>query len=208
MTNRKTRILIADDHAVYRMGLVALLGTDPKVEVIGEAEDGESAVRLALKTRPDVVLMDILMPGQDGISATQELHDRLPEAKVLILTTSSTSDDLAAALRNGATGAINKSADNIRLLEAIQSVAQGKKYISDEIRRLIAEDPPAPGLSPRQAEILQSITRGLTTPEIALQLGISQESVKMHTSALFAKIGVANRTEAVAIALRKHLLKF
>lgn len=204
---KKTRLLIVDDHAVYRIGLVALLETVPDIEVVGEADDGETAVREALRLKPDVVLMDIMMPGMDGIDATKAIHQRLPSAQILVLTTSATSDDLAAALRNGAAGAINKSADNARLVAAIHMVAEGKESVSPEIQRLIAEDPPAPELSRRQSEILQAITRGLSNPEIAKQLGISTESVKEYINNLFAKIGAANRTEAAAIALRKHLTK-
>ena len=203
----KTRILIADDHAVYRMGLVALFETEPGFEVVGEADDGRSALDLATKLKPDVILMDIMMPGMDGIAATKAIREQLPDARVLILTTSTTSDDLAGARRNGAVGAITKSADNSRLLEAIRTVASGREFVSEEIERLIAEDPPAPELSPRQAEILRYITKGLTTPEIARLLRIGPESVKVHVNALFNKIGAANRAEAVAIALRKHLLK-
>ena len=203
----KTRILIADDHAVYRMGLVALFETEPGFEVVGEADDGNSALDLAIKLKPDVVLMDIMMPGMDGIAATKAIHEQLPDARILILTTSTTSDDLAGARRNGAAGAITKSADNSRLLDAIRAVASGREFVSEELERLIAEDPPAPDLSPRQAEILRCITQGLTTPDIARLLKIGPESVKVHVNALFNKIGASNRAEAVAIALRKHLLK-
>ena len=203
----KTRILIADDHAIYRMGLVALFETEPGFEVVGEADDGNSALDLAIKLKPDVVLMDIMMPGMDGIAATKAIHEQFPDARILILTTSTTSDDLAGARRNGAAGAITKSADNSRLLDAIRTVASGQEFVSEEIERLIAEDPPAPDLSPRQAEILRCITQGLTTPDIARLLKIGPESVKVHVNALFNKIGASNRAEAVAIALRKHLLK-
>ena len=203
----KPRILIADDHAIYRMGLVALFETEPGFEVVGEADDGNSALDLAIKLKPDVVLMDIMMPGMDGIAATKAIHEQFPDARILILTTSTTSDDLAGARRNGAAGAITKSADNSRLLDAIRTVASGQEFVSEEIERLIAEDPPAPDLSPRQAEILRCITQGLTTPDIARLLKIGPESVKVHVNALFNKIGASNRAEAVAIALRKHLLK-
>ena len=203
----KIKVLIVDDHAVYRMGLIALLDTEPDIEVVGEAEDGKSALRKAAKLSPDVVVMDLMMPVMDGIAATREFRQQLPSAKILILTTSTTSDDLANALRNGAVGAITKSDATSKLITAIRTVAMGRESVSSEIRRLIADDPPIPELSPRQLEILQSITRGLTTHDIAKQLGISAESVKMHSSILFSKLGASNRTEAVAIALRKHLLK-
>jgi len=204
---RRIKVLIVDDHAVYRMGLIALLETEPDFEVIGEADDGLSALRKASRLKPDVIVMDLMMPGMDGIAATRELRRQIPDAHVLILTTSTTSDDIANALKNGAAGAITKSDAPSNLVSAIRAVADGQASVSGEIRRLLAEDPPAPELSPRQLEILESITRGLTTPDISRLLGISPESVKMHTSALFSKLGVSNRPEAVAIALRKHLLK-
>ena len=203
----KIKVLIADDHAIVRMGLSALLETEDDIELVGEADDGEAAVRKALRLKPDVVVMDLMMPEMDGIAATAALKERLPGARVLILTTSTVSDDIARALDAGAQGAITKSSANARLLAAIRSVASGKRVISPEIAELISEDPPLPELTARQSEILASITRGLTNADIAKQLGIVPDSVKEHVNAIFAKIGAANRTEAVAIALRKHLLK-
>ena len=202
----KIRVLIVDDHALVRMGLIALLGTEPDVDVVGEAEDGAAAVRKALRLRPDVVVMDIMMPGTDGITATRELKERLPGVRVLILTTSTASDDIARALEAGASGAITKSTANAKLIIALKAVAAGRRYLAPEIEELMTADPPVQKLTNRQTEILRSVTRGLTNADIALQLGIGAESVKDHLNAIFAKIGAANRSEAVAIALRKHLV--
>jgi DNA-binding NarL/FixJ family response regulator len=204
----KVRVLIADDHSVVRMGLASLLGTAKNVEIAGEAVNGEDAVRKALKLRPDVVVMDIVMPKKDGVAATEEILAAAPETKVLILTTFGTSDDIARALKAGATGAIMKSATNRELLAAVQSVAQGKRFISTEVEGILANDPPIPELSQRQREILESISRGLTNKEIATALDISLESVKSHVKVILEKLEASSRTEAAAIAQRKNLLKF
>lgn len=203
----KIKVLVVDDHFLVRMGLVALLETETDIEVVGEAEDGASAVRTAMECRPDVVIMDLMMPVMDGIAATKAIKQRLPETEVLILTTSTVSDDLAHALNAGAMGAITKSSNNASLLAAIRSVNAGIRTISPEISQMLTDDPPIPELTERQREILHSVTRGLTNLDIGKQLGISPESVKDHVNAIYAKLGAANRTEAVAIALRKHLLK-
>ena len=205
--NGKIRILVADDHKIVRIGLVSLLNTIDGLEVIGEASDGDEVVTIAQRTRPDVVVMDLMMPKKDGDTATAEIHAMLPETRILILTTFGTSDGIARALASGATGAVMKTADDRLLVEAIREVASGRRYISDDIRRLLAEDPPIPELTDRQMEILQSITRGLTNADIAKLLGIREDSVKKLVATVCTKIGAANRTEAAVIAIRKHLLK-
>ena len=201
------KILLIDDHSVMRMGLAALLGTQRDLQIVGDAGDGETGIRKALKLRPDVVIMDLMMPVMDGVATTRELLAKMPEAKVLILTTFGSSDGIAHALESGAKGAIMKTADLAELLDAIRAVARGERSVAPEIEQILTEDPPVPELSPRQTDIMKSVIRGLTNEDIAKQLGISLPMVKEHVKALFAKIGAANRTEAVAIALRKHLLK-
>ena len=203
----KLRVLIVDDHAILRMGLASLLNSKGALEVVGDAANGTSGIKKAQKLKPDVVIMDLMMPGMDGGETTRRLMAQDPDAKVLILTTFGTSDGITRALEAGAKGAIMKNCDFEELLTAIRSVAAGKNYISSEIKRIMSKDPPVAALSPRQTEILQSIVRGLSNPDIAKQLGISLDMVKEHVETLFQKIGAANRTEAVAIALRKHLLK-
>jgi DNA-binding NarL/FixJ family response regulator len=202
----KIRILIADDHAIVRMGLCTLLDAQEDFEVVGEAGNGEQTVARALKLRPDVVVMDLVMPKRDGVAATAELREKLPTARCLILTSFGTSKELKSALDAGAAGILLKSTANGKLVSAIRKIAAGKPVIADDVGQLIAEEPPIPELSPRQREILESLTRGLSNNEIALQLDISAESVKTHMTKLFEKLGAANRTEAVAIATRKHLL--
>ena len=201
------RVLIVDDHAILRMGLASLLASKSEIEVVGDASDGPSGIRKALKLKPDVVIMDLMMPGMDGIEATKELLAKAPESKILILTTFGTSNGINNALEAGAMGAVMKNCDFSELADAIRAVASGKRYVAADVERILVADPPVAALSPRQMEILQSIVRGLSNPDIAKQLGISVDMVKEHVESLFQKIGAANRTEAVAIAFRKHLLK-
>ena len=204
---KQIRILIADDHKVVRLGLKSLFGTEPGMAVVGEAEDGARTVKAAGKLAPDIIIMDLLMPGMDGVEATKRILEQHPDAHVLVLTSLASSDGIAAAIDAGAKGALLKSADDAIVLEAIHRVAAGESYIQPEIRNMLADDPPIPKLTPRQLDVLQSMTRGLTNKDIATQLGLCETRVIQHVNALLAKIGAANRTEAVAIALRKHLLK-
>ena len=203
----KIKILIADDHAIVRIGLSALLKTEPDLSVVGVAKDGEEAVAEALRLQPDVIVMDLMMPKKNGVEATAEIHEKLPETKIVILTTFAASDGIKHALDAGATGAVMKTAEDAELVSIIRTVAAGGTVISDEIQQLLTEDPPAEELTPRQLEILESVTRGFTNADIAKQLGLREQSVKEHVSAILVKIGAANRSEAVAITMRKHLLK-
>ena len=204
---RKIRLLVADDHAVVRMGLVTLLESEKDIEVVGEAGDGDAAVSTARKTAPDVILMDLVMPKKDGSDATAAIKADRPETKVLILTTFSDTDDIARALNAGADGAMLKNADYAEVAAAIRRVAAGKKSVAPEVRKMLAENPPLPELTDRQMDILASMVRGLTNADIAKQFGITADGVKFHITSILAKLGAANRTEAVSIAQRKHLLK-
>ena len=203
----KIRVLIADDHAILRTGLVALLDCEPDIEIVGEAADGAEAVRKAVELRPDVVVMDLLMPVLDGVGAIREIRRRQCACPILVLTTSTVSNDLASALSAGATGALPKSTANERIVAAIRDVAAGKTVVDREISKMIAQDPPVEELTDRQLEVLHSLTRGLSNTEIARQFGIAEITVKNHVSSILARRGAANRSEAVAIALRKQLLK-
>ena len=204
---KRIRVLLADDHAIVRMGLASLLGTKKDIEVVGEAEDGESAVRKAVKLAPDVVIMDLMMPKKDGVAATAEILHRLPSAKIMILTSYGTSDGIAHALAAGASGALMKSTEFSEFVTAIRTIATGGKVIAPEISRQFTEDPPVPDLTQRQHAIMNFVVQGLTNADIARLLGIRKDSVKEHLTAIFAKLGAANRAEAISIAMRKHLLK-
>ena len=203
----KIKVLIADDHTIVRIGLSALLGTQPDIAVVGEADNGDAAVRESLRLRPDIVIMDLMMPRKNGVEATKELHEKAPDIKVIILTSYSSSDGIAHALNAGASGAIVKTADDSSLISAIHKVADGRQFISPTIRQVMRESPPVPGLTDRQREIIESMARGLSNNDIAKQFGISPTVAREHITAILNKIGASNRTEAVAIALQKQLLK-
>ena len=200
-------VLLIDDHAIMRMGLASLLGTRRELKIVGDAGDGESGIRKALKLKPDVIIMDLMMPDMDGAETTRRLLEKMPDAKVLIFTTFGTADGIAHALNAGAKGALMKNAELPELISAIKKVANGEHVVAPEIQQILSQDPPVPELSSRQSQILESITRGLSNEDIAKLLGISVPMVKEHLNATFTKIGATNRAEAVAIAMRKHLLK-
>jgi DNA-binding NarL/FixJ family response regulator len=204
---KKTAVMIVDDHAIFRMGLASLLGTAKDLIVAGDAGDGETAVKTALKIRPDVVIMDLLMPGLDGAETTRRLLAEWPEAKIIILTTYDSANGIGQALDAGAKGAIVKKAEFDDLLEAIRAVAAGDTFISPEIAQVLKSSPATAPLSPRQTDVLELVTLGLSNEDIAYKLGISAPVVRDYLKATFAKIGAANRAEAVAIAMRRHLLK-
>jgi len=203
----KIKVLIVDDHAIMRRGLASLLNTSREIEVAGDAGDGETAILKAMKLKPDVVIMDLMMPEMDGTEATRQLLQKVPETKILIFTTFGAADGIGHAIEAGASGAISKNVELSELVAAIKAVANGERVLSPDIEQILSEEPPLPELSSRQTEILHSITRGLTNEDIARQLGISVPMVKEHVAATFAKLGATNRAEAVAITLKKHLLK-
>lgn len=151
--------------------------------------------------------MDIMMPGKDGIVAAEEILRERPETRIIFLTTSNTPDDLNRAVQLGARGVLVKCAANAELLKAVQAVSHGDTFISPEAQQIMKEEPALPKLTTRQAEILHSLTRGLSNKDIAEQFGISANCVKLHITVILSKLGAANRAEAVAIALQNHILR-
>ena len=201
------RILIADDHAVVRRGLRSLIQTEKDLLVIGEASNGIEAVESTLRLKPDVVIMDLIMPEKSGAEAIAEIMAQIPETRIIILTTFGTVDDMARAIESGAAGALLKTSDENELIAAIRTVAANGYAISSEVQQLMAENPPAPQLTSRQLEVLNSMSQGFSNADIAGQLGIKEFSVREHVAGIMAKLEASNRAEAVAIALRKRLLK-
>ena len=205
--SEKTRILLVDDHALLRHGLSAVLSLQKDFAVVGEATDGAEAVKLAARLHPDIVIMDLAMPKTDGVEATRLIRENLPDTKVMILTSFGMSADVSRALDAGASGAIVKDSTDRQLVSSIRGVLAGKTVLSPEIRNMINNEPKPPELTKRQLDILHSISRGLTNKDIATQYGLAPSGVKTHLEAILSKLGAATRAEAVAIALRKHLLK-
>ena len=203
----KTKILIVDDHALLRHGLKSIIKYQKDMEVVGEAENGEHAVRMAKALAPDLVVMDLVMPVMDGVEATRLIKADSPNVKVLILTTFGTSADISRALEVGATGAVMKDTPDEKLLAAMRRVLGGETVLAPEIAHMIKNEPEPPKLTDRQIDILHSLERGYTNRDIALQLGLKPSGVRVHIDALLSKLGAATRTEAVAIAIRRHLLK-
>ena len=203
---KKTKIIVVDDHAVVRMGFVALLESEPDIAVIGEADDGRSAVELARKTRPDVILMDLLMPQMNGAQATTAIKAFDPSIKILILTSSSDVEEIGRALDAQADGILLKSDSYADVVKAIRAIAAGHKSISRVVQKMLAERQSSTPLSERQMEVLSAMCRGLTNADIAKMLGITPDGVKFHITAILAKLDAANRSEAVAIALKNRLL--
>jgi len=204
---KKTRILICDDHSLMRFGLRTLFSHQPDMTVCGEAEDGMTALECTERLSPDVILMDLMMPGIDGAEATRLIKEAHPEIKIIVITSYSTSEDLLRAISNGASGAMIKSAPIEDIVDAVRRVEQGKESFPDEISRLIREVNGLSGLTQRQIEILSAAARGLTNQAIATTLNISPSGVNKHLMSAYQKLGVNSRSEAVAIALRKQLLK-
>lgn len=209
-----TRIVIADDHGVLRAGLRALLNAEPDLEVIGEAGTGEKAVRLAVDLQPDVMLMDISMPGLDGIAATRQIASQAPQVRVLLLTVHEDEALLREALEAGASGYIVKRAVESELIDAIRATVAGDLYVHPALTRALvggAADQPVGGqteiLSPREIEVLRLLALGHTNRQIAELLHLSVRTVESHRASLRAKLDLDSRAELVRYATEYGLLK-
>ena len=201
------KIIIADDHQIVRMGLASIFAKISDISVIGEARNGIEAIKLARELKPDVILMDLMMPKKNGVQATLEILAENPEAKILILTTFGTADEVRQVLDAGAAGVIVKDMLHEQLITAVRDAAAGKRVVSEEIQCHLDAYPPNNSLSPRQIEVLGHVAKGLTTKEISDIMGIGADGVNAHLRGIFSRLNASSRTEAVSIALRNHLLK-
>jgi DNA-binding NarL/FixJ family response regulator len=199
--------LIVDDHEVVREGLRLSLSRAPHIRVIGEAPDGEQAIELVERRRPDVVVMDVRMPGMDGLEATRQIMDKVPGTSVLIFTAFSERSLLARGLDSGAKGYILKEAPHEALLRAVERVARGEGYVDPALMpAFLSGRGQADMLTAREREILQLLADGLSNADVAAKLFISQETVKSHVRHILAKLEADTRTQAVAIALRESII--
>jgi DNA-binding NarL/FixJ family response regulator len=205
------RILIADDHSVVRQGLRMFLGLDPEFEVVGEAATGAEAVRLARQLQPDVVLMDLLMPEMDGITATAVIRRELPDTEVLALTSVLQDRLVSDAIRVGAIGYLLKDTEADQLCRAIRAAAAGQVQLSPQAAARLLRETHAPvtpdSLTGRETEVLRLLAQGKANKEIASALDISERTVKTHLGHLFEKLGVTSRTEAIKVATRRGLVR-
>lgn len=204
------RILIVDDHAVVRQGLRMFLAADPEFQVVGEAAGGAEAVQLTRELRPDLVLMDLLMPAMDGVAATAAIHREMPEVEVLALTSVLEDKMIVGALRAGAIGYLLKDMDAADLRRAVKAAAAGQVQIAPDAATRLAQEIRAPegevALTPRETEILRLLAQGQSNKEIAQTLRIGDGTVKTHLSNIFAKLGVTSRTQAALYAVRIRLV--
>jgi DNA-binding NarL/FixJ family response regulator len=200
------RVVLVDDHAVVRSGLAQLLGGADGIEVVGQAGEGAEAVELVRRTRPDVVVMDLQMPGMDGVEATRRIVEEDLGAEVVVLTSYSDSTRIVAALDAGAVGYLLKDADPEDVLAGVRAVSRGESPLDPKVaRRLLADraTPAGPAqLTPREAEVLSLVRSGLANKQIARRLGISERTVKAHLTSVFQRIGVVDRTQAALWAER------
>ncbi|WP_420364260.1 response regulator transcription factor [Curtobacterium sp. L3-7] len=205
------RVVVADDHPIVRAGIVALLQDADDVEVVGQAADGESAVSTVLAERPEVVLMDLRMPGIDGDAATARILAVEPGIRVLILTTYESDDQILAAIEAGATGYLLKAAPESEILAGVRATARGETALAPSaaaalVRRATGAVPTGPSLTPRELDVLRLVAQGQSNPAIGRTLFLSETTVKTHLGHVFEKLGVGDRTRAVTRAMELRIL--
>jgi DNA-binding NarL/FixJ family response regulator len=205
-TGAPIRVLIADDHPVVRSGLAGVISQQPELELVAEAQDGQRALERYREHHPDVVLMDLRMPGMDGVSAIRAIRSEFPEARILALTTYEGDVDIHRALEAGARGYLIKDMLLTDVLTAIRAVHRGERVIPLAVAARLAEFTPRTDLTEREVEVLGLVARGLSNRDVAVAIGRTEETAKIHLKNIFAKLGVADRTEAVTLALSRGIL--
>jgi DNA-binding NarL/FixJ family response regulator len=209
--SERIRVLVVDDHPIVRQGLVAYLSSRDDIEVVGEAADGHGGVAAAARLRPDVVLLDLVMPRMDGVEATRRLHELVPQARVLVLTSFSAEDQVVEAVRAGAAGYLLKDVEPADIAAAIGAVHRGDAFLHPEAAAHVVAAVHHDGqpsalahLTPRERDVLALIGQGRSNREIAAELTVTEKTVKTHVSNILRKLGVRDRTQAALIAARSH----
>ncbi|HVN55647.1 MAG TPA: response regulator transcription factor [Anaerolineaceae bacterium] len=212
--SKRVRMVVVDDHTLFRRGLVSLLADIPEFQVVGEAEDGEQALKVIQRTEPDVVLLDVNMPRMDGIQTVQTLRDQKNKVQILMLTISNQDEDLLGALMAGANGYLLKNTEPDELRQAIIHLAEGKAVLSPDVTSTVLKalargqsNNSSGPLSDRELEVLNCLMEGQTTTQIAAQLFISENTVKTHIRHILEKLEASNRTEAVSKAIQMGLIQ-
>jgi two-component system NarL family response regulator len=206
VSGARIHVAVFEDHTMVREGIVALLELHADFEVVGQAGDGEAAIALWKEVRPDVALVDLRMPGKDGLAVISAIRHEVPAARFLVLTTYDSEDDVSRALQAGARGYLLKGATRAALADAIRSVHAGHRYVPPDLADRVLPRPSAEVLTERETEVLQRIARGMSNKEIGDALGISEHTVKGHMKNLLAKLGVTDRTKALVEAVRRGLV--
>jgi len=201
------RILLVDDHYLVRVGLSSVIALEKDLTICAEASSGEQALALMRRENPDVVLMDQRLPGMSGAEATQAIRAEFPDARIIILSTYHTDEEVYAALHSGAMAYLPKSVQREELIEAIHKAATGQRHIPPDVAARLAARQPRSQLSPRELDVLRLVVHGKRNKEIAVALDISEGTVKIHVSNILTKLGVFDRTEAVSAALQRGILQ-
>ena len=204
--HNKIRILIADDHYIVRMGLVALVGTEPDMEVVAEAADGDAALELFIKHQPDLALLDLRMPGKSGIQTITDIRTRFPNARILVLSAFGGDEEIYQALHAGAQGYVLKSSTSDKLVPALRAVAAGQNWIPQDVANQLASRKMLEELTSRELQVLNEMAKGLANKEIARVLSISEYTVKDHLKSILGKLHAADRTEAVTTAIQRGII--
>jgi two-component system NarL family response regulator len=200
------RVMLVDDHPAFRKGMAALIESEPDLQIVAETGDGREALVVYRQKRPDVVLMDLRLPGMGGVEATLAIRKEFPDARVIVLTTFDTDEDIFRAIQSGAKSYLLKDTPDDELAMAIRSVHAGKQILSDKLARRLAERQQRPELTQREMDVLQMLIKGRSNREIGSALFLCEDTVKAHFKTLFAKLKVQDRTEAAISAIRQGIV--